>query len=142
MILVDTNLLVFATMEGVERHADARRWLEDRLAGPARVGLPWGALLGFARVVATPRIFANPMPLNEALRRVRWWLAQRTVWVPEPTERHAAVLADLLARETRADLVPDAHLAALAIEHGLVLCSSDRDFSRFEGLRWQDPLRG
>ncbi|MGH8572444.1 MAG: PIN domain-containing protein, partial [Gammaproteobacteria bacterium] len=64
-----------------------------------------------------------------------------STWVPQPTDRHADTLAELLAPETKADLVPDAHLAALAIEHGLLLCSTDRDFARFEGLRWTDPLR-
>jgi len=82
------------------------------------------------------------MPLELACDQVRSWLRLPSVWVPEATERHPELIAELLAGETRPDLVPDAHLAALAIEHGLVLCSNDRDFSRFEGLRWQDPLRG
>jgi predicted nucleic acid-binding protein len=72
---------------------------------------------------------------------VRAWLELPVTWTPESTERHAATLAALLEPETKPDLVPDAHLAALAIEHGLTLCSTDRDFARFKGLRWTDPLR-
>ncbi len=81
------------------------------------------------------------MPLREAAAVVHAWLELSSTWVPQPTERHPETLAGLLAPETKADLVPDAHLAALAIEHGLLLCSTDRDFARFDGLRWTDPLR-
>lgn len=81
------------------------------------------------------------MPLREAAAVVAAWLALPSTWVPQPTDQHAATLAGLLAPEAKADLVPDAHLAALAIEHGLLLCSTDRDFARFDGLRWTDPLR-
>ena len=81
------------------------------------------------------------MPLRDATAVVRAWLELPVTWTPEPTERHAATLAALLEPESKPDLVPDAHLAALAIEHGLTLCSTDRDFARFKGLRWTDPLR-
>lgn len=81
------------------------------------------------------------MALGGAAHVVTAWLELPSTWVPQPTERHAETLAGLLAPETKPDLVPDAHLAALAIEHGLQLCSTDRDFARFEGLRWIDPLR-
>ena len=124
-----------------EAHADAKAWLDDRLNGAERVGLPWGALLAFLRLSASPRVLSQPMPLREAATVVNAWLELSSTWVPQPTERHAMTLAGLLAPETKADLVPDAHLAALAIEHGLLLCSTDRDFARFESLRWTDPLR-
>lgn len=81
------------------------------------------------------------MPMAGAAGVVRAWLALPVTWTPQPTERHAQTLAALLAGESKPDLVPDAHLAAIAIEHGLTLCSTDRDFARFEGLRWSDPLR-
>ena len=81
------------------------------------------------------------MALRDAVAVIRAWLELPVTWVPQPTERHAETLAGLLEPETKADLVADAHLAALAIEHGLVLCSTDRDFARFDGLRWIDPLR-
>lgn len=124
-----------------EAHAHAKGWLDDRLNGAERVGLPWGALLAFIRLSASPRVMTRPMPLRSAAAAVSAWLEVPSTWVPQPTERHAATLAGLLAPETRAELVPDAHLAALAIEHGLLLCSTDRDFARFDGLRWADPLR-
>lgn len=124
-----------------EGHADARAWLDDRLNGTERVGLPWGALLAFLRLSASPRILTRPMPLGDALAVVNAWLELRSTWVPQPTDRHARTMEGLLSPETKPDLVPDAHLAALAIEHGLLLCSTDRDFARFDGLRWTDPLR-
>jgi hypothetical protein len=99
-------------------------------------------LLAFIRLSSSARVMSRPIALREAVAVVRTWLALPVVWTPQPTERHAATLATLLDPETKADLVPDAHLAALAIEHGLTLCSTDRDFARFEGLRWVDPLRG
>jgi uncharacterized protein len=141
VILVDANLLVYAVHEQFDAHARARDWLDERLNGAERVGLPWAALLAFVRLSGSPRVVSRPVPLPAAAAVVRAWLALPSAWVPEPTRRHAELLADLLAGETRADLVPDARLAALAIEHGLVLCSTDRDFARFEGLRWADPLR-
>jgi len=124
-----------------EAHARARAWLDDRLNGDERVGLPWGALLAFLRLSASPRVLTRPMALRDAASIVSSWLALPSTWVPQPTERHAETLGGLLAPETKADLVPDAHIAALAIEHGLLLCSTDRDFARFEGLRWTDPLK-
>lgn len=124
-----------------EAHERARDWLDDRLNGEERVGLPWGALLAFLRLSSSPRVMSRPMPLRDAAGVVRAWLELPNTWVPQPTERHAETLAGLLEPETKAELVPDAHLAALAIEHGLLLCSTDRDFARFESLRWADPLR-
>ena len=105
--------------------------------------MPWGSLLAFLRVVTNRRIFSPPVTMATALSQLASWLDAQSVWVPAPTDRHAEVLANLLARPgVSADLVPDAHLAALAIEHGLTLCSSDRDFARFPGLRWVNPLAG
>jgi toxin-antitoxin system PIN domain toxin len=143
MILVDANLLVYAKVLGFPQHEPARRWLDDRLNGVERVGLPWPSLLAFLRLVTNPRVFERPLAPREAWSQVVEWLAQPTVWVPQPTERHHLVLGDLLSTtNVTANLVPDAHLAALAIEHGLVLCSSDGDFARFHGLRWENPLLG
>ena len=87
------------------------------------------------------RVFARAPKLTEAWEQVERWLELDSVWIPTPTDRHAEILGRLLAETSeRADLVNDAHLAALAIEHGLTLCSADRDFSRFSGLRWENPL--
>lgn len=141
MILVDANLLVYAHVESFPQHANARDWLDRQINAPAPVGLPWPSLLAFVRLVSNPRIFDRPAPVSAAWRQVESWLAAEPVWVPLPTERHREVLSPLMANVGgRANLVPDAHLAALAIEHGLVLCSADGDFARFDGLEWRNPL--
>lgn len=140
MILVDANLLVYAHVASSPEHARAKRWLDERLNGVEKVGLPWPSLLAFVRLVSNPRIFARPEPIATAWRQVEAWLALSNVWIPEPTERHPEVLGALLRGESRANLVPDAHLAAIALQHGLTLCSTDRDFARFPQLRWENPL--
>ena len=123
------------------QHKPARDWLDRQLNGSTRVGLPWVSLLAFLRLVTNPRVFARPEPMVDAWRQVRAWLACEPAWIPQPTERHADLLDELLALPgVHANLVPDAHLAALALEHGLTLCSTDGDFARFPVLRWQNPL--
>jgi uncharacterized protein len=141
MILVDTNLLVYAHVESAARHEAAHAWLDEQLNVAPRVGLPWGSLLGFLRITTNPRVFARPVPMAVAWMQVWNWLTADPVWVPQPTDRHATVLRELLALPgVHGNLVPDAHLAALAIEHGLTLCSTDGDFARFPGLRFLNPL--
>ncbi len=142
MILLDANLLIYAHVESFSQHAPARGWLDTQLGAGGRVALPWASLLAFLRIVTNPRVFERPEPMGDAWRQVEAWLNVDTVWTPEPTERHRDVMGALLgASVARANLVPDAHLAALSIEHGLVLCSTDGDFARFPGLRWENPLR-
>jgi toxin-antitoxin system PIN domain toxin len=115
--------------------------LDERLNGAPAVGLPWPSLLSFVRLVSNPRIFSRPETISSAWQQVQAWLDCPCVWIPSPTERHREVLGPLLGATTsRANLIPDAHLAALAIEHGLTLHSSDGDFARFPGLRWENPL--
>lgn len=141
MILVDANLLVYARVAGFPQHDAARRWLDAHLNGTVRVGLPWPSLLAFVRLVSNPRIFARPDPIAAAWQQVGEWLDRAPVWIPSPTDQHREVLGSLLeSAGQRANLVPDAHLAALAIEHGLRLCTTDGDFARFPGLRWENPL--
>lgn len=141
MILVDANLLIYAHVSSVGQHEPARAWLDDRLNGSAPVGLPWLSLLAFLRLVTNPRVFERPASVADAWRQARAWLACEPAWIPLPGERHADVLGELLRSSVaQGNLVPDAHLAALAIEHGLVLCSTDGDFARFRGLRWMNPL--
>lgn len=140
MILVDTNLLVYAVNAEAPDHDRAREWLDDRLNGPMGVGLPWPVLNGFVRLMSNPRVLRNPMPVPRAWRQVEEWLELDSTFVPEPTHRHRAILAELMPRVSRAELVPDAHLAALAIEYGLVLCTADADFDRFPGLVCGNPL--
>jgi toxin-antitoxin system PIN domain toxin len=142
VILVDANLLVYAHVSSFREHEGAREWLDAKLAGPAPVGMPWESLLAFTRLVSNPRVFARPLTVAEAWKQATSWLSCPATWIPQPAERHGDVLGQLLRTPgLRASHVPDAHLAALAIEHGLVLCSTDGDFARFQGLRWEDPLR-
>jgi len=140
VILLDANLLIYAHVASFAQHARARAWLDAQLGGVARVGFPWASLLAFLRIVTNPRLFERAEPVEDAWKQVRAWLAADVAWIPQPTERHADVLGGLLAG-VAANLIPDAHLAALALEHGLVLCSTDTDFARFAGLAWRDPLR-
>lgn len=142
MILIDANLLLYAKVKDYPHHQQARQWLEDQLNSGKQVGLPWPTLLAFIRIGTNPKAFNCPLSIRAAWSQVKEWLAIRTVWVPLPTDRHAAILGDLLHdTEALANLVPDAHLAALAIEHELTLQSTDGDFARFPQLHWQNPLR-
>lgn len=142
MILVDANLLVYAYAGSLPQHERARAWLDAHLNGTAAVGLPWPSLLAFVRLVSNPRVFAQPVSVTAAWQQAEAWLQQEPVWIPLPTARHSEVLGPVMQfAEGRANLVPDAHLAALAIEHGLTLCSADGDFARFPDLMWHDPLR-
>lgn len=140
MILVDANLLVYAVMPDAAQHDAARQWLEDRLNDSGRVGLPWPVLLAFLRIVTNPRVFRRTAAMRDAWALVEEWLALPNVWVPDAGERQADILGSLLSRVPGGNLVPDAHLAAIAIEHGLTLCSTDGDFARFAGLRWENPI--
>ncbi len=142
MKLPDINLLVYAADETAVLHEPALDWVEATLSGTETVALAWLVLIGFVRLVTNPRVFRDPWDVEKAFDVVDGWLAQPSVTVVHPTDRHAAVLRDLLRPLGAAgNLTSDAHLAALAIEHGATLCSCDNDFSRFSGLRWIDPLR-
>ncbi len=141
MILVDVNLLIYATSERMPQYPAAKAWFSEQLNGSARVGLPWSSLLGYVRIVTNPRAFSTALRIPDAWGQIRSWLDCDVVWIPSPTERHADILGDLVALPgVHGELVPDAHLAALAIEHGLTLCSTDGDFARFPGLKWMNPL--
>ena len=140
MILVDANLLVYAQSRSFPQHEPARAWLDGRLNGPAPIGLPWPSLLAFVRIISNPRVVDRPRSLPEAWSQVEAWLDCPPAWVPLPTEHHRETLGELLRVVPHGNLVPDAHLAALAVEHGLTLCSTDGDFARFPGLRWENPL--
>ena len=141
MKLPDVNLLLYAIDEGSARHEPARAWVEERLSGTETLAFSWVVLLAFIRLTTSPRVFQSPLSTSAALDLVDSWLAQPCVAVVHPTSRHASVLRDLLEPlGTAGNLTTDAHLAALAIEHGAELCSTDRDFSRFAGLRWANPL--
>ena len=143
MILVDANLLIYAFDSVSPSHSTARSWLDGQLSGSSAVGIPWETLAAFLRIVTNPRIYPGVISIGAAWDQVQAWLRCDVVWIPLPTERHAALLGDLLrVPGLRANDVPDAHLAALAISHGLILCSADAGFARFPGLRWTNPLAG
>lgn len=141
-MIVDANLLLYAKVSDYPQHAGARQWLDGVLSGPERVGLPWQSLLAFIRIGTNARVFASPMPIAEAWGQVERWLAAPAAWIPSPGSGHGACLKPLLLAGVSGPRVSDAHLAALAIEHGVELCSADADFARFEGLRWRNPLSG
>lgn len=140
-MLLDANLLLYASLEDFPQHTSAKTWLDNQLNGARRVGIPWPSLLAFIRIATNPRLFERPLSTDLAWRQIQGWLRCPSVWVPLPAERHAEILGQLLL-EVRAtgNLVPDAHLAALALEHGLTLYSTDRDFAGFPLLNWVDPL--
>ena len=141
MILVDANLLLYAANHAAPEHPQARLWLDDRLSGTARVGLPWPSLLAFVRLATNPVVVRHAVAAADAWRQVEEWLACESAWSPQPGADHPDVLRTLFkAPWMTSRLVSDAHLAALAIEHGLTLCSTDGDFSKFPRLTWQNPL--
>jgi uncharacterized protein len=139
--LPDVNLLVYAADESSRHHAPARSWLERTLSGTEEMGFAWMVLLGFLRISTHPVAFGNALSPDRAFEYIDNWLDSPIATVIHPSERHAGHMRDLLMPlGTAGNLTSDAHLAALAIEHGAELCSSDNDFSRFEGVRWVNPL--
>lgn len=142
MKLPDANLLIYALDSSSPRHEPARDWIERVFSGSEPVGLAWQVLLAVLRLTTRATVFARPYSVEEAFDVVDGWLTQPCATIVHPTTRHAAVLRGLLTPlGTAGNLTSDAHLAALAVEYGAELCSSDADFSRFPGLRWVDPLR-
>lgn len=138
MWLPDVNVLLAASQRQAPYHAVARQRLEAAFGSGAPVGLAWVALLGFLRLTTNGRVFPVPMPVDEALRIVDGWLSHPGAMVLHPGPRHAALLGALLiGAGTAGHLTTDAHLAAIAIEHGATVASFDRDFSRFAGLRFE-----
>lgn len=141
MILVDANLLLYAANQAAPEHERARSWLDDRLSATVPVGLPWPSLLAFVRLATNPVVVRQPVTPTEAWRQVDEWLTCESTWVPLPGSAHRDIIGRFLKSSWMTSrLVPDAHLAALAIEHGLTLQSTDGDFARFPGLKWENPL--
>ena len=140
-MLVDANVLLYARDADSPFHERARRWLSEQLNGPARVGLPWAVVVAFVRISTHPRAFERPLTPPEAWAQTHDWLDAAPAWIPQPTPRHREVVSMLATRhDLRGNLVSDAHLAALAIEHGLTVCSADTDFARFPEVRWHNPV--
>ena len=142
MKLPDVNILLYAYDTTSAHHEAARKWLEEALSGTETVGFSWVVLLGFLRLSTRAQVFAQPLEPSEAFRFIDRWLEQPCAVLLQPTQRHLDLLRGLLEPlGTAGNLTTDAHLAALAIEHGGEVCSADSDFGRFPGLRWTNPLR-
>jgi len=140
-MLVDANLLLYASLDDFPQHRAACEWLEAQLNGPRRIGIPWPSLLAFLRITTNTRLFDRPLDIETAWRQVRTWTSHPTVWIPAPGQRHGEILESMLTvSRASGNLVPDAHLAALALEHGLTLFSTDHDFAVFPDLQWVNPL--
>lgn len=140
-MLVDANLLLYAVDEDSPFHERSVEWLTAALNGARRVGIPWMSLIAFLRISTNLRATDRPLSPSEAAAFVRDWLAADVVWHPAPGPRHGEIVLSLVEDgQLSGNLISDAHLAAIAIEHGLVLASNDSDFARFDGLRWENPL--
>jgi uncharacterized protein len=141
LIVVDSNLLIYSYDVDSVHHAKSREWLEKVFSGAETVGLPWQTVSAFLRVVTNRRLPRSYRPMEEALQTVEEWLAQPNVRVLTPGEGHWALLRRVIVEASASGpLVSDAELAALTIEYGGVLHTADRDFARFPGLRWVNPL--
>ncbi|TPW14044.1 MAG: PilT domain-containing protein [bacterium] len=141
MILVDANLLIYAVNADSPHHKPARRWLEQALSGTEECGFAWIVLLAFLRITTRPGILSAPLKPERAVEYVDSWLQQPCARPVAPGPTHWSILRLILsATGTAGNLSSDAHLAALAIEHGATLCSTDNDFRRFSGLRHENPL--
>jgi toxin-antitoxin system PIN domain toxin len=141
VILVDANLLLYAYDPDCPQHDPSRRWLVDVLSGTELVRFAWLTLWAFVRIATNPQVFVRPLSTAEAHAIVASWLRQPNAGIVEPGERHLEILGALLeSGQAAGPLVMDAALAAVALEHGATLCSTDRDFSRFPGLDWNNPI--
>jgi toxin-antitoxin system PIN domain toxin len=141
LILLDANILLYAYDRASERHEAAADWLETALSGAEPAGVSWSVVLAFLRITTSPRMLREPLSMAEAISVVSQWLERPNVRVVDPGERHWRILGSLLVEsQVRGADVMDAHLAALALEHGATVCTHDRDFARFPGLRMLDPL--
>jgi hypothetical protein len=141
-MLLDANILLYAVHQRAEQHERAASWLTEQLNGASRVGFPWQSISAFLRVATHPRAFERPLEPATAWQRVTDWLAAPVAWLPQPGTQYRRIFGELIGMHgVRGNVIPDVALAALAIEHGVMLASTDTDFARFRGLRWQNPLR-
>lgn len=142
MILIDANILLYAEDATSPLNKKARAWWDERLSGESSVCLCWPVLTAFLRIATHRRVFENPLSLVQAIKRVQSWLDQPCVRVVHPSSKHWSIFRSMLTKgQASANLTTDAHLAALAVENGCTLYSTDADFSRFPGLSWENPLR-
>jgi uncharacterized protein len=140
-VLVDANVLLYSLDEDSPFHVRARDWMESALNGPKRVGIPWMSLWAFIRIVTNPRALVQPLTPSTAWDYVESWLDAPATWIPAPGWGHCEILGSLLVQhDLRAGLVTDAALAAICIEHGLIMISADSDFARFPQIDWINPV--
>jgi uncharacterized protein len=143
VILVDANVMLYAEDRLSPCHEAARAWWDAELSSDSPVCLSWTVLSAFIRIATNPRVFEQPLSLGQAASRVQSWLDQPCTRIVHATDRHWEVFRQMLiGGQAAANLVTDAHLAALAVEHGCQLISTDADFARFPGLKWKNPLAG
>jgi toxin-antitoxin system PIN domain toxin len=143
MKILDLNVLLYAINRDSAVHERARAFVDVAMSGEETLGIPWVVVLGFLRLVTNPRVFVAPLSMRKAIDTVDRWFDRPSTMPLSPGERHWEILRSLLAEGgATANLTTDAHLAALAIENGAELCSTDTDFARFRGLRWTNPLAG
>jgi uncharacterized protein len=141
VILVDANLLLYAEDSLSEHHEAARVWWDQQLSGTPPVCLCWRVLVAFIRIGTNLRLHQRPLTISESIERVQSWLDQPCVRMIRPGDEHWAIFQRMLrSGKAVGNLVSDAHLAALAIEHGCTLQSTDGDFARFKGLKWNNPI--
>jgi toxin-antitoxin system PIN domain toxin len=141
-MLIDASILLYAVDATSPQQRRTAQWLSEQLSGSRRVGFPWQSLVAFVRIATHPKAAWQPLTPDDAWSYVADWLAPEVAWVPTPTEQHGRILAGLVKDyQLRGNLVADAELAALAIEHGLTVCSADTDFARFREIDWLDPTR-
>lgn len=142
-MLLDANILLYSIDRSSRFHGPCAAWLSDAFSGSRRVGLPWQTIGAFLRISTHPRVFARPLSPDQAWAIIEGWLNAPVCWVPEASGNTARILGELVGQlELRGNLITDAQLAALAIEHGVAVVSADTDFARFPGLRWINPLIG
>ncbi len=140
-MLLDANVLLYAVDSSARQHEKCSSWLLGAMVGQHRVAVPWQTIGAFLRIATHPRVFARPLTADDAWSIMQQWLSAPTCWIPEATHRTARILGELITTlDLRGNLVTDAQMAALALEHGIGVVSVDSDFARFPGLRWINPL--
>ena len=141
MKVVDLNVLLYVVNENAPQHRLLLNWWEHAINGDESIGLPWIVLLGFLRIATNPKIFPRPLDPATALGKIHTWLSLGNTSVVREKNEHWDILRTMLGETgTAGNLTTDAHLATLAVSHGAILASCDRDFARFRGLRWENPL--
>ena len=142
MIVPDTNLFLYAYNDQTSQYETARRWWEDLVNGGERVGIPWAVTIGFVRIMTRPQAVSPPVTPEQAVNYVHEWFECPHITPIHPGSDHLThFLRNLEAAGVGGNLVPDAHIAALAMEYQAEVHSHDSDFGRFPGLRWHDPIR-